>query len=201
MKKILYLFLITFLQSGIAKAQDYVQQIEKHREHYRAEFLTSSNSPLKKEDLAYLRFYEPDSTYVVHATFERTTESVPFEMPTYSGKKKNYVKYGLLTCAINEKKQSLGVYRSLDLAALPQDINYLFIPFKDNTSGKETYGGGRYLDVKTTDVKDGMLMLDFNKAYNPYCAYSSGYNCPIPPKENVLDVAIKAGEMNYAKDN
>jgi len=77
--------------------------------------------------------------------------------------------------------------------------DYLFIPFTDNTSGNESYGGGRYLDYKISDIKNNKLLLDFNKAYNPYCAYTTGYNCPIPPAENDLKVAIKAGEKAFEK--
>ena len=76
--------------------------------------------------------------------------------------------------------------------------DYLFLPFTDLTSGKETYASGRYLDLKTDEIKNGKVTLDFNKAYNPYCAYVSGvYNCPIPPKENTLGVEVKAGEKLF----
>ena len=77
--------------------------------------------------------------------------------------------------------------------------DYLFIPFTDKTSGIETYGGGRYIDLVLSDIVNKTCTIDFNKAYNPYCAYTAGYNCPIPPKENDLPVAIKAGELNFAK--
>ena len=75
----------------------------------------------------------------------------------------------------------------------------LSILFRDATAPKETYGGGRYLDFKLDEVSDSKLAIDFNKAYNPYCAYASGFKCPIPPRENALNVAIKAGEKNFAK--
>ncbi len=77
--------------------------------------------------------------------------------------------------------------------------NYLFLPFTDLTSGNRSYGGGRYLDFLMEDIKSNTLIIDFNKAYNPYCAYTTGYNCPIPPRENDLPVAIPAGEMEYSK--
>lgn len=201
MKKYLFVFVFMIVGGAAAWAQNFAEQTKHHRDKYKAEFLSSSNSPLKKEHLTYLRFYEADSTFAVNANFERTTDATPFEMPTYSGKKKNFVKYGVLRFNIAGNPQTLSVYRNLDLAALPQYRNYLFIPFRDKTSGSETYGGGRYLDVKTTDVKDGILALDFNKAYNPYCAYSEGYNCPIPPKENLLLIPITAGEKNFAKEH
>jgi uncharacterized protein (DUF1684 family) len=77
--------------------------------------------------------------------------------------------------------------------------NYLFIPFTDATNGTDTYEGGRYIDLSIPDIKDTNVIVDFNKAYNPYCCYTGGYDCPIPPKENALTVAINAGEMKYKK--
>jgi uncharacterized protein (DUF1684 family) len=73
------------------------------------------------------------------------------------------------------------------------------VPFGDATSGFESYGGGRYLDFTISDIKNNFLPIDFNKAYNPYCAYTAGYSCPIPPKENLLNASISAGEKNYGK--
>ena len=78
-------------------------------------------------------------------------------------------------------------------------IYYLFVPLGDATSGFESYGGGRYMVFFIPDIKNNKVVLDFNKAYNPYCAYTTGYNCPIPPIENLLKVAITAGEKNYGK--
>ena len=78
---------------------------------------------------------------------------------------------------------------------------YLFVPFTDATTGDESYGGGRYLEFYKQDIQNNTLQLDFNKTYNPYCVYATGFRCPIPPKENRLPVAIKAGEMNFAKSH
>lgn len=179
-------------------AQDFAARTETFRDKYREEFLTTPNSPLKKKDLRYLQFYAPDSSFAVQATFAKTENPTPFEIPTSSGTKKTYVEYGKLHFEVNGTKQQLSVYRSVGLT-LPQYKDYLFIPFKDLTNGKDSYGGGRYIDLKVGDLESGSYVLDFNKCYNPYCAYSSGYNCPIPPKENRLTVAIAAGEKNYGK--
>lgn len=178
----------------------YEQQIMAHRTAYKAEFRTASNSPLHSEsDLGMLRFYGPDLHYRTEATVQLTPDAEPFEMPTYSGKTQTYVKYAILSFAINGQALTLSVFRNLTLSRLPQYRDYLFIPFKDATNGKETYAGGRYLDVRLREIQDGKLILDFNKAYNPYCAYADGYSCPIPPKENELPVAIEAGEIKYGK--
>jgi uncharacterized protein (DUF1684 family) len=200
MKKKLQLLILALFCSSALLAQDFAKQTEMYRKKYKEEFTKTSNSPLKKEDLKYLQFYDADSTFRLKASFERVRHSQSFEMPTYSGMKKTFVKYGTLRFKLNGKRQKLTVYRSLSLETLPQYKDYLFLPFKYKTSGNETYGGGRYIDLKTTEVKNGTYMLDFNKAYNPYCAYSDGFNCPIPPKENHLAIAIEAGERNYSKN-
>lgn len=201
MKKVFATALLLIITGNCLFAQVFAKLTDEYRDKYKEEFVKTPHSPLKAEDLKYLRFYDADSTFQVKATFERITKTRPFEMPTYSGKQKTFVKYGVLKFQIDGKRQKLYVYRSLGLETLPQYKDYLFVPFKDQTSGKATYGGGRYIDLKTTDVQSGSLLLDFNKAYNPYCAYSEGFNCPIPPKENSLTVSINAGEMNFGKDH
>jgi uncharacterized protein len=184
-----------------AVAQDFARQTEVFRDEYKADFLKSENSPLKKKDLKFLRFYEADSTYRVVAAFVKTEKSEPFEMPTYSGIKKTYVQYGVLNFELHGKKQSLNVYRSLALQSVSKYRDYLFLPFKDKTNGKDSYGGGRYIDLTTKDIKENTYVLDFNRSYNPYCAYSNGYNCPIPPKVNHLDDSIEAGEKNFGREH
>jgi len=77
--------------------------------------------------------------------------------------------------------------------------DYLFLPFKDATNGDSTYGGGRYIDIRMSEINNNTLTIDFNKAYNPYCAYSDGFNCPVPPLENHLEVALEAGERKFKR--
>ncbi|TKT90853.1 DUF1684 domain-containing protein [Dyadobacter frigoris] len=200
MKSILNLALLLIICFSV-KAQNFEKETELFRKHYKEDFLKSKNSPLKKDDLTYIRFFDPDSTYRVKAVFKRIQKSRPFEMPTYSDTNKTYVKYGLLKFRLHGRKQSLTVYRSLSLQSLPQYRDYLFLPFTDKTNGLQSYGGGRYIDLKTGDIKDNTVELDFNKAYNPYCAYSDGYHCPIPPAANHLTAKIEAGEKNFDKEH
>ncbi|SEI73532.1 hypothetical protein SAMN04487995_1938 [Dyadobacter koreensis] len=200
MKNILNLAILLLLCTNVI-AQNFNEETEKFRKNYKEDFLKSKNSPLKKDDLSYLRFFEPDSTYRVTAVFKRIQKSRPFEMPTYSDTNKTYVKYGELKFRLHGRKQSLTVYRSLSLQTLPQYRDYLFLPFKDKTNGVESYGGGRYIDLRTGDIKENIVILDFNKAYNPYCAYSDGYHCPIPPSSNHLSARIEAGEKNFGKEH
>jgi uncharacterized protein len=190
---------LLLLLSGPLLAQDYEEELALHRDEYLEAFLTESNSPLKKEDLEYLRFFAAAPAYRVEARFVATPKSAPFDMTTYNGQKKPYVKYGELHFSLHGKPQKLAVYIGLDLVKLPQYRDYLFVPFKDPTNGESTYGGGRYLDFRTGDIRNNRLVLDFNKAYNPYCAYADGYSCPIPPLENHLKVPVEAGEKNFGK--
>lgn len=200
MNRLLLSLLLSLLSRVVgAQSTGYVAAIEAHRAAYRAEFLKTPNAPLKTaEALTHLRFFAPDSTYRVVARFERTTDAEPFEMPTTNGETKTYVAYGRVTFDLRGQTHTLTVYRNLQLARLPSYRDYVFIPFRDATSGQTTYGGGRYLDLRTSDVQAGTLRLDFNKAYNPYCAYADGFACPIPPRENTLRVPIEAGEQAYA---
>lgn len=145
------------------------------------------------------RFFTADENFKIQCRFESATDTGVISMKT-SGKtipQKDFKRYGKLIFTIHDTALQLTVYQSVQQNPLYK--NYLFIPFTDVTTGDETYGSGRYIDIETTDIKNNTVTIDFNKAYNPYCAYSTGYNCPIPPRENYLVVAIKAGEKNFAK--
>ena len=200
--KILLLLLTTFLATASFAQTPFANQLAKHRETYKKDLLASAGGPVKaEEDLSYVQFYAPDSTYRVTATVQLTPKAEPFEMPTYNGKTRPHVAYALLSFVLNGKSQQLTLYRNLNVIRMPEFRDYLFLPFKDATSGSETYGGGRYIDLRTGEIKDGHLTIDFNKAYNPYCAYQEGYPCPIPPKNNVLSIPVKAGEKAYGKEH
>jgi uncharacterized protein (DUF1684 family) len=160
--------------------------------------LTDKNSPLKKDDLLNLRFYEADSVYRVLANVEVLSNQAGFIMPVFSGTGQQYERYATLSFTLKGKPMQLSLYKSVSLSKLPQYSDYLFLPFTDETNGTSTYAGGRYIDLRTGDLKGNTLVIDFNKAYNPYCAFSSGYSCPKPPDENRLQVAIEAGEKAFA---
>ena len=114
-----------------------------------------------------------------------------FEIQTSGPLNPSYRKYGYLTFSLNGKKHQLTLLQNQANMRNPLYRNHLFLAFTDLTSGESTYGGGRYIDMK---IPDGdTMILDFNKSYNPYCAYTTGYSCPIPPEENFLEVAVKAG--------
>jgi len=152
-----------------------------------------------KQDTAFVSFYKFNPAMVVTAEVELLTGEPVFKMTTSSGKTKDAQKYALLRFTLNGKSYRLFMYQLLALRSKEETADDLFVPFTDLTSGKGSYGGGRYLDFKTGDIRNGTLILDFNRAYNPYCAFTTGYNCPIPPRENDIPVAIKAGEQYKAE--
>lgn len=201
MKKEIQFIIALLLLSNSSNAQSYSDSILQHREHYKQEFITEERSPLKGNDTAFLHFYAPDAAYRVMAKLKKTPAAKPFPMPTHSGKNKTYRQYGTLHFKLHDTAMVLHVFQSIDL--MKKDKKYethLFIPFTDLTSNFETYGGGRYIDLSTDDIKkDQVIELDFNKCYNPYCAYAEGYSCPIPPAENRLPIVIYAGEIMYGK--
>lgn len=188
-------FVVIFAQ----RKQSYYDIIAKHRIEYAKEFLSDEHSPLTKDDTAYLRFYQPDIHYKVIANFTRINDEVGFDMQTHNGVVKKYFVYGSVTFKIHNTRCTLFVYQSEKLKTKEGFENYLFIPFTDNTNYTNTFGGGRYIDCYIKDIKNNKLEIDFNKSYNPYCAYKEGYACPIPPKENDLQLEIKAGEKLFAK--
>lgn len=152
------------------------------------------------DDKQFFRFYPVDEKFRVTADFRRSSNSKWFSMETSGAVKKVFRIYGVLHFSINDTAVKLNIYQSQALMNTDEYEDHLFLPFTDLTSGEETYDAGRYLDLKTGDIVNDKVVIDFNKAYNPYCAYVDGkYNCPIPPRENQLEVAIHAGEMSFSK--
>ncbi len=194
---LLNIFLVSCTPSKRLLSDPYAAAIEAHRESYKQNFLNAANSPLDKKGVRKLVFYPADSVFKIEGKFTKTSNAKPFDLPTSNGKMKQYVEYGKITLSIRDTVCTLTIYQSLQLRTMPQYKDYLFLPFKDFTNGESTYGGGRYLDFKMSDIQENQtIIIDFNKAYNPYCAYSDGYSCPIPPSENHLQVFIEAGEKN-----
>jgi len=201
--KILLFLLLVFSFSMTANAQTFygTSDLKVFREGRDKEFRNKEESPLKDEDFSIFKgldYFPVNKKFQVNADFTQTTDERYFQLPTSSGKTKKYKKFGVLKFRLNGKNYSLNVYQADAevLAKYPEYKDLLFIPFKDATNGKATYGGGRYIDIKTPS--GAKVILDFNLAYNPSCAYGSDrYSCPIPPKENFLQVEINAGEKSY----
>jgi uncharacterized protein len=182
---------------GYAQKKDfYVQAIKAYQYIY-----VDSHAVVHGKDKKHFHFFPINKTYNIPAYFDRIVDTVGFSMNTSAGTQKYFYKYGRLDFMIDGKEYLLYVYQGKDLMATEQYKDYLFVPFTDATTGNESYGSGRYLEFYKKDIENDSLQLDFNKAYNPYCAYATGYKCPVPPRENMLPVAIKAGEMNFGKSH
>lgn len=173
-------------------------EIKSQRRYYRESFLRDERSPLDKGDLKNLDFFPPEPRYRIRARFTATPDAATFEMPTYSGVSRTYRQYGVLDFTWQgDMRIRMAVIENIAYLQNPIYKDYLFLPFKDGTNGKTTYGGGRYLNLSKADAADGEVLLDFNSCYNPWCAYGEGFNCPIPPRENQLAISILAGEKKY----
>ena len=195
MKTILYL--ITFLSPVFISAQTLDKQIQEYRDKQVSEMTKDEFGPLRKDQIEFLEFYPANKNYVITAEIETLFNEPTFRMPTYDGTSNEYKRFGILHFELNGVKHSLTAYQSVALFQNATYKDHLFLPFIDQSTGETSYEGGRYLDLSTNDIKNGKIIVDFNKAYNPYCAYSNGYRCPQPPKENVLLTKIEAGEKKY----
>lgn len=193
--KCFFVFIVSFFYFNPSFGQTKErEEITIFQVNLNKEYKDSVESPLSKDDRLKFKkhqFYPIDLSYRVLADFILTPNEKTFDMPTTSGKFKEYVKYGEVHFMIHKRKFKLNVYRSIALLKLEEYKNYLFLPFKDFTNSIETYGGGRYMDLIIPETSK--IIIDFNKAYNPYCAYSDKFSCPIIPIENSLKIDIKAG--------
>ena len=166
-------------------------------------FKDASKSPLKSKDLKSfegLDFFPVDSSYIIRASIKLTPNTPFIGMPTSTDEKSYYRKFGMLTFTLKEKEMQLTLYQSLEESENPIFKDYLFLPFTDETSGGDSYGGGRYMDIFKSNINtDGTLELNFNNTYNPYCAYNENYSCPLTPRDNHLNIAILAGVKDFKK--
>ena len=175
--------------------QSYNDSLKTFIDHY-----VKKHEVVRGADKKYFRFYPIDQTYRVTATFEKAKDSKWFSMETSALQKQTYRVFGTVSFKIHDTLVKADIYQSQDLLANPKYKDYLALMFTDKTTGDQTYHSGRYIDLAIGDIKDDVLVIDFNKAYNPYCAYvKDQYSCPIPPRENYLPVAIEAGEKSFGK--
>lgn len=181
-----------------AASHEYVNAVEARRTMKDRFFKADRNSPLTAEQMQEfnnLPYFPIDPGYRVAARFVVNAEPHLFAIQTSTGEERVYVRVGRLEFELGGKDLTLMAYQSQDEVRRQGKGGHLFVPFTDETSGNTSYGGGRYLDI---DWPEGeTTIIDFNLAYNPYCAYNHNYSCPIPPPENRLPVAIQAGEKRF----
>jgi uncharacterized protein len=194
-----YIFFVLLIVS-ISNAQDKwtPKQVADFQKKLNSEYADPNESPLMEEDLKYfkpLEFYEISEKFVVEAKFIKSTNEKVFKMKTSSNRLPEYIKYGELHFTLDGKELKLNVYQNVELIKKSGFEDSLFLPFSDDTCGKGSYIGGRYIDLKIP--KTETIQIDFNTAYNPYCAYNHKYSCPIVPLENDLKIAIEAGVKKF----
>lgn len=189
-------FLLLYLPA-LSMGQSYTDSIQDFRKHYIADLLAEPRHPVSASQAKNISFFTPNRSYCVLADLSETPGAKPFLIPTHSGKQKPFREYGKLTFYLHDVMYTLHVYQSISMLNDTAHNDELFIPFNDLTNYDLTYGGGRYIDLSVHDISNGKILLDFNKCYNPYCAYSDGFSCPIPPAENSLQTEIRAGEKAF----
>ena len=198
MKKVVALLMMMQFGFGFAQAQFDLAGVEKFQKELNAEYADAKTSPLLPEDLKEFKsldFYPANEKFFVVAKFVRTANEQPFEMKTSTDRKPVYVKYGEAHFSIEGQFFKLNIYRNIELSKKEQYKDYLFLPFSDLTCGDESYIGGKYIDLKIP--QGDTIVIDFNRSYNPYCAYSHKFSCPKVPLENDLKIAIRAGVKKF----
>jgi uncharacterized protein (DUF1684 family) len=169
----------------------YVEKVAAERAAKERMFRESADSPIpaaRRDQLLPLSYFPIDPSFSAPAELKLVDERPAFEMPTSTGKMRKMERVGVLEFSLGGEALTLGAF----VEAGTQRVTRLFVPFSDRTTGTETYSAGRYLDLDPTST--GLYEVDFNRAYNPYCAYNESYDCPFPPPSNRLKVAVRAGE-------
>ena len=184
-----------FLQDLVFGNDQYAAAVKKARTEKNDAFRRGNTSPLltaQRATFDSLRYFAPDKAYRFTAKWEPFAEHDTVLISLTNGEAEKYLRWGRASFTIDNQPQQLACLLKAD----GKDTT-LFVPFTDKTNGFDTYGGGRYLDAPKPKPNDQEITLDFNAAYNPYCAYNSDYACPVPPADNRLQVAIKAGEKSF----
>lgn len=187
--------LLYYTFQGDETALAYANEITKERKE-KDEFMRSADgSPFgaKKESFSALKYFPPDMKYRIQADLRPTQKKEVIALTTNDGKTQSYLSYAYAEFDFENLHNRLLILEVLDEGP---DRGKLFLAFADQTSANETYGAGRYLDVKKVPGAS-TITLDFNSAYNPYCAYTDSFSCPFPPQQNVLKIPIRAGELTY----
>lgn len=198
MKKSIVILFFLLAQITLAQATFSISESQQFQTTINAEYADVVTSPLLAEDLKdfqSLDFYPINEKFFVTAKLVKAKGEKPFEMKTSTARTPKYIKYGTVYFSIDGQNLKLKVYRNVELSKKTGYKDYLFLPFSDLTSGKDSYIGGKYIDLKIP--RGDTIAIDFNQSYNPYCAYNPKYSCPIVPLENDLNVAIEAGVKKF----
>lgn len=187
--------MVYFSVSTGTDPEAYAASILEERENKEAFLRRGPDSPFRghEDSLRPLQYFAPDLTYRIMASLEPVQQKQVRILQTSTGEQERYLDYAWASFELANQQHRLLILEVMDMGP---NRGKLFLAFADETSASETYGGGRYLDLKKVPAATS-IELDFNKAYNPYCAYNENYSCPLPPPENILPVPIQAGEKAY----
>lgn len=176
---------------------EWQQALDERRTKKNQYFSENPHSPIPSEErdsFEGLDYYPIDETYRFELPLHEHDEKEQLTVATSTEGEREYLRWGEFQFTLDGEQVTIQAYKS------DPNEDRLWVPFRDATSGDETYGAGRYLDLEREEhhTEDGVWILDFNEAYNPTCAYNDRYECPLPPTENWLDVPIEAGERRYS---
>ena len=181
------LSILYYLYNSHQEYKEYSKNIQEFRENREKYLYNSSSSPLKDSDYV-VEYYEPNINFKVIARVSQKTDMDTIIMATSTGKTEKFLDFASLGFKLGRSEFSMPVYKYIE----GENMGKLFFCFLDKTNNNSTYEGGRYIDVDFENAK--RIELDFNKSYNPYCVYNLEYSCPLPSKENYINLEIKAGE-------
>ncbi len=176
--------------------ETYIANLKKMRKEKDHDMRTASDSPFANDTIQTfkgLNYFPIDAKYRISAKLTPIENKKAVLLPTSDEKQKSYLEYAYAEFEMQGVENKLLILEIMDMGPYR---GTLFLAFADKTSTKETYGAGRYLDIKKVPGSTS-ITLDFNEAYNPYCAYNNNFSCPFPPPENILSIAIEAGEKTY----
>lgn len=185
---IMILGIIGIMFYSLSGSESYADTVKKQREKFLQNLMEEKDSPIASlTDFSGIKYFDADKNFIVDADFKAESAGQGMILMTDSSQTE-IKKAGVATFSVNGKTFSVSVF--------DEGEHFLF-PFRDLTSGKETYGGGRFINIPKENLKNDKLEIDFNNAHNFYCAYNESYICPIPPKENFIDAEIRVGEKKY----
>jgi len=189
---VMAIIIISSLTSG-EENEAYIARIEQEREEKDRDMRIAEDSPFAPDSVEYkgLNYFPVDRDYKIKAKLEMITNKKIVTLVTSDEGEKQYLEFAYAIFDLHDKTNRLLILETVG----GEFDGMLFLAFGDATSAGETYGAGRYVELERGG--ENSIAIDFNQAYNPYCAYTDGYSCPFPPRENLLEVPIRAGEKNY----
>jgi uncharacterized protein (DUF1684 family) len=186
---ILVVAIVGILFYSLQGSEDYIATVSEQRNKYQEELTSQKDSPISNlPNFTGFKYFEPNVDYRVEAEFKGTSDSGQSMILMTDSTRSEIKKAGEATFLLGGENYTVSLFDEGDI--------YL-LPFRDLTSGKETYGGGRYINIPKSKLVGDKIEIDFNNAHNFYCAYNESYICPVPPKENFIKAEIKVGEKLY----